>query len=100
MKYESIIISFFICIRWIFELCIHPRALEIITKLLGPNIIILSATLMTKYPSSSGNQTKKEFVGWHQDLKYCGLENAEEQGGKVQMVTMWLAIDKVPYTIR
>ena len=43
---------------------------------------------------------KKEFVGWHQDLKYCGLKNAEEQGGKVQMVTMWLAIDKVLYTIR
>ena len=40
---------------------------------------------------------KKEFVGWHQDLKYCGLENTEEQGGKVQMVTMWLAIDKVLY---
>ena len=50
---------------------------------------------MTKYPPLSQNQTKKEFVGWHQDLKYCGLENTEDKGGNVQMVTMWLAIDKV-----
>ena len=119
--------------------------MEVIKKLLGPNVIILSSTLMTKYPPSTSSQNeliskpvrwcwhgfltcflpifefywisfnsyinsnfggkqsenkfdfKKEFVGWHQDLKYCGLENTEEQGGKVQMVTMWLAIDKVLY---
>ena len=56
---------------------------------------LLSTTVLTKYPSTDG-QTSKGFVGWHQDLKYCGLV-PKIANQRVNMVTMWLAIDEVGF---
>ena len=32
--------------RWIYELCVLPRTLEVLQELLGPDIVLLSSTLL------------------------------------------------------
>ena len=57
------------------DLCIHPRIIDLMKKILGPNIVLLSSTIFTKYPPNENQKSKNfagDFVGWHQDLKYWG----------------------------
>jgi len=76
--------------QFIFDLCIHPQVIEAVKSLLGPNIVLLSSTVFTKYPAE--NSKPAEFVGWHQDLKYWGLVSATSS--RIKLASMWLAIDK------
>ena len=82
--------------RWILDICKHERVLQAAKKILGPNIVLLSTCLITKYPTVDEKREnfKGDFVGWHQDLEYCGLVNVEPNEGP-KLITMWLAIDKV-----
>jgi len=64
-----------------FKLATHPRVLEIVETLMGPDIIILSTGFFVKAPSSSD-----KFVAWHQDTMYWGLTPPFA-------LTVWLAID-------
>ena len=82
------------CFRWILDLCKHERVLEAVKKILGPNIVLLSSCLITKYPVKENSIFKGNFVGWHQDLEYCGLVNVGPRETP-KLITMWLAIDKV-----
>ena len=57
------------------DLCIHPRIIDLMKKILGPNIVLLSSTIFTKYPTKKKEKSETfsgDFVGWHQDLKYWG----------------------------
>ena len=57
------------------DLCIHPRIIDLMKKILGPNIVLLSSTIFTKYPPNENEKSENfagDFVGWHQDLKYWG----------------------------
>ena len=47
--------------RWAWELSTHPRVLDCMEQLLGPNILLKSTRLFYKYEMSAS------FVGWHQD---------------------------------
>jgi len=47
--------------RWAWELSTHPRLLDCLERLLGPNILLKSTRLFYK-PGKS-----ESFVGWHQD---------------------------------
>ncbi len=47
--------------RWAWELSTHPRLLDCMAQLLGPNILLKSTRLFYKYGGSAS------FVGWHQD---------------------------------
>lgn len=47
--------------RWAWELSTHPRVLDCMEQLLGPNILLKSTRLFYKYGRSDS------FVGWHQD---------------------------------
>ena len=82
--------------RWVLDICKHDRVLQAAKKILGPNIVLLSTCLITKYPTVDEEREnfKGDFVGWHQDLEYCGLVNVEPNEGP-KLITMWLAIDKV-----
>mgnify|MGYP002046018712 CR=1 FL=1 len=82
--------------RWILDICKHERVLQAAKKILGPNIVLLSTCLITKYPNVDEKRVNfnGDFVGWHQDLEYCGLVNVEPNEGP-KLITMWLAIDKV-----
>ena len=84
------------CFRWILDICKHERVLQAAKNILGPNVVLLSTCLITKYPNVDEKRENfnGDFVGWHQDLEYCGLVSVEPNNGP-KLITMWLAIDKV-----
>jgi len=47
--------------RWAWDLSTHPRVLDCMEQLIGPNILLKSTRLFYKFRQSSS------FVGWHQD---------------------------------
>jgi non-heme Fe2+,alpha-ketoglutarate-dependent halogenase len=60
----------------------HPRILDIIESLIGPNILVAGTTLFIKEPEQRG------FISWHQDARYNGLR-------PYNWVTAWLALNEV-----
>lgn len=63
------------------ELATHPKLLDTIEALIGPDILLLATHFFCKY----GREEK--FVAWHQDVTYWGLEPPEA-------LTAWYAIDR------
>ena len=61
------------------ELAHHPRILDVVEDLIGPNLSLWGTVLFIKEPSSSS------FVSWHQDATYMGLNNNN-------VVTPWVAL--------
>jgi hypothetical protein len=47
--------------RWAWELSTHPRVLDCMEQLIGPNVLLKSTRLFYKFGNSDS------FVGWHQD---------------------------------
>lgn len=66
---------------FIWQLASHPEILDCIEQLIGPDIMVLSTHVFCKYPSQ-----QTEFVAWHQDVTYWGLEPP-------LALTVWYAID-------
>jgi hypothetical protein len=62
----------------------HPRLIEAVSQILGPDLLLWGSGLFIKEPSS------RSYVSWHQDLNYWGLDGEQE-------VTAWLAL--TPATI-
>ncbi|MDE0350688.1 MAG: phytanoyl-CoA dioxygenase family protein [Gammaproteobacteria bacterium] len=63
------------------ELATHPRVLDTVTALIGPDVLLWNATYIVKEPGTSA------YVSWHQDLAYWGLDGEDE-------VSMWLALSQ------
>ncbi|MEL7542283.1 MAG: phytanoyl-CoA dioxygenase family protein [Pseudomonadota bacterium] len=61
------------------ELVTHPRVLDIVEAMIGPNILLYNATYIIKEPHAPAH------VSWHQDLTYWGLSHDDQ-------VTLWLAL--------
>ncbi len=70
--------------RWADELAYHPRILDAVEDLIGPDIRILSSTVFPKMPGDGS------FVGWHQDGTYFALEPDNAQ------LAVWLALSDAP----
>jgi len=47
--------------RWAWDLSTHPRVLNCLEQILGPDIVLKSTRLFYKHPRSDS------YVGWHQD---------------------------------
>ena len=62
----------------------HPRLLDAVSQVIGPDILVWSAGFFIKEASS------KSFVSWHQDLNYWGLDGDDE-------ITAWFTL--TPATI-
>ncbi|KAL2077576.1 hypothetical protein ACEWY4_027080 [Coilia grayii] len=95
---------------WVMGLVKHPRVLEVVRAILGPDVLLLDSRFICKYPVSRGNggadvipydnkpagqefareegieKAGLPFVAWHQDMRYWGLD-----GGPV--LSVWLALD-------
>jgi len=69
--------------RFAREIAGNPRVLDAVEPIIGPDIMIWSSSFLIKEPHS-GN-----YVSWHQDLRYWGLEDHEA------MVSAWLALSPV-----
>ena len=61
------------------ELATHPRVLDIVEAMIGPNILLLNSTYIIKEPRTPAH------VSWHQDLTFWGLSHDDP-------VTFWLAL--------
>ena len=69
---------------WADELIRHPRVLDAVEEVIGPNILCWATNFFIKEPKD-GN-----FVSWHQDATYWGLEPHD------QIITAWLALSDAP----
>ncbi len=69
---------------WAAALVRHPRILDCVEQLIGPDIMVFHTTVWLKEPRSEA------FVPWHQDATYFGLAPFEH-------VTAWVALtDSTP----
>lgn len=66
-------------LKWVDEIVHHPRVLDAIEDLIGPDILLYHLTLWMKEPRTDA------FISWHQDSTYFGLSPAEH-------VTAWVAL--------
>ena len=65
--------------RWAWDLCFHPRVLDAVESVLGPDILLWSAQVFPKRARDPG------YITMHQDGTYWGLD-----GGEV--ATAWIAL--------
>jgi len=61
------------------KVCHNPKILNAVESIIGKNILVCGTTLFVK------NSHEKEFVSFHQDAKYIGLEPHN-------WVTAWVAV--------
>jgi len=64
---------------WFNDLIRHPRILDAIEDVIGPNILVWTSTFFIKEPHSP------TYAAWHQDGTYFGLEPHEQ-------VCAWVAL--------
>ena len=62
-----------------FELATNKKILDIVEKIIGPNILLHNVTYIIKEPNT------KTHVSWHQDLTYWGFNNDHQ-------VSAWIAL--------
>jgi non-heme Fe2+,alpha-ketoglutarate-dependent halogenase len=63
---------------WLNQLIRHPRILDAVEDVIGPNILCWGSTFFIKEPRNPG------YVSWHQDSTYWGLDPAD-------VITAWIA---------
>jgi non-heme Fe2+,alpha-ketoglutarate-dependent halogenase len=76
--------------RFAHRIATHPRILDAVEAILGPDILIWGSTFFIKAARS------ESYVSWHQDLRYWGLDGDAE-------VSAWVALspaDKVSGCMR
>ena len=66
-------------VPWINDLVRHPKILDVVEDILGPNLLCWSSGFFAK------NAHDPRFVSWHQDSTYWGLSSPE-------VVTAWIAL--------
>ena len=64
---------------WLNDLIRHPRILDAVEDVLGPNILCWGSSFFIKEPRNPA------FVSWHQDSTYWGLDPAD-------VMTAWVAL--------
>ena len=64
---------------WVNELIRHPKILDAVTDIHGPDLLCWSSSFFIKEPDGTG------FVSWHQDSTYWGLSSPD-------VITVWLAL--------
>ena len=68
---------------WANELARHPKILDAVEDVIGPDILCWSTTFFTKEARSPS------FVSWHQDATYWGLSTDD-------VITAWVAFADAP----
>jgi non-haem Fe2+, alpha-ketoglutarate-dependent halogenase len=64
--------------EWAHSLCTHPAILDVVERIIGPDILVHSSSLFFKRPG-------KTFVSWHQDSNYWELSQP-------RLVSAWIAL--------
>jgi ectoine hydroxylase-related dioxygenase (phytanoyl-CoA dioxygenase family) len=66
---------------WASDIVNHPKILDAVEDVLGPNLLCWTSNFFIKEPETAG------FVSWHQDATYWGLEPDD-------VVTAWIALSR------
>ncbi len=69
----------YVMLPWVDALVTHPRVLDVVEDVIGPDILVYTATWFIKEGNSPA------FTAWHQDATYFGLTPHEH-------VTAWIAL--------
>ncbi|HEX3862645.1 MAG TPA: phytanoyl-CoA dioxygenase family protein [Stellaceae bacterium] len=69
----------YVVLPWLDALARNPRILDVVEGLIGPDILVYTATFFIKEAASP------TFAAWHQDATYFGLDPHEH-------VTAWVAL--------
>ncbi len=69
--------------RWADEIVHHPRILDAVAEILGPDLLCWTTNFFIKEAEDPA------FVSWHQDSTYWGLEPSD-------VVTAWVAFTDAP----
>jgi ectoine hydroxylase-related dioxygenase (phytanoyl-CoA dioxygenase family) len=71
--------------RWAYELATHPRVLDAVEAVLGPNLLVWGTELFAKHPRDASLA-----IAWHRDHPYTGFRFD-------QLATAWIALaDSTP----
>ena len=62
---------------WAQELIRHPKILDAVEDVIGPDILAWESVFFTKEPQT------EDYISWHQDITYWGLE------AEGDVVTAW-----------
>jgi non-heme Fe2+,alpha-ketoglutarate-dependent halogenase len=68
-------------LTWVYELVSHPRVLDAVESVLGPDILVWNSHWFPKFPGD------RAYVSWHQDATYWGLTPAN-------VATAWIALSE------
>lgn len=66
--------------RWAYELATHPRILDHVADLLGPDLLIWATELFAKWPSDANVS-----IAWHRDFPYMRFDCRKT-------LTAWIAL--------
>lgn len=73
-----------IFLPWVYEMVTHPRVVDAVETILGPNLLIWNTRWFAKMPGD------KTYISWHQDATYWGLHPPS-------VATAWIALsDSMP----
>jgi ectoine hydroxylase-related dioxygenase (phytanoyl-CoA dioxygenase family) len=64
---------------WVYEMVSHPRVLDAVEGVLGPNLLVWGSDWFVKFPGDAA------FISWHQDGAYWGLQPPK-------VTTAWIAL--------
>jgi non-heme Fe2+,alpha-ketoglutarate-dependent halogenase len=64
---------------WVYEIVSHPRVLDAVEGVLGPNLLVWGSDWFVKFPGDAA------FISWHQDGAYWGLRPPK-------VTTAWIAL--------
>jgi hypothetical protein len=65
---------------WAYALATHPRVLDAVEDLLGPDLLVWTTELFAKHPHDGSVS-----IGWHRDRPYMGFDSATT-------TTAWIAL--------
>ncbi len=64
---------------WVYDIVSHPRVLDAVEGVLGPNLLVWGSDWFVKFPGDAA------FISWHQDGAYWGLQPPK-------VATAWIAL--------
>ena len=69
--------------KWVDEVARHPKILDAVEDLIGPNIRLFHLSVWPKGAHSPA------YIDWHQDATYFGLDPSIQ-------ITIWVALSDAP----
>lgn len=67
---------------WAWELATHPRVLDALEDILGPDLLVWATELFAKHPDDPSVS-----IGWHRDQPYLGFDSP-------RAATAWIALSE------